>query len=220
MEYSTIRFLSLALLLTVLTACGGSDNNADAPQPDNSDPGSTESGSADNGNPDTGAAFSTQGVTGTVNGVTYQYTGDLRYTSQDNKRSITVESLEDGTDSWSINLLTPEEGTYSCGAESVAVVLTREGTTLDSSTDQGGCSITITSADSMGLAGYFTATLVDASGATQHSVTDGEFKVVFEDAIMDIDHDGFSDADDNCPFDANPDQLDDNMNRVGNICET
>lgn len=220
MKHSTIRLLSVALLLAVITACGGSDNNEDSHQPDTSDQGGTDSGSSDPGNSDTGTAFNTQGISGNVNGVAYQYIGDLHYTSHGDKRSIKVENLEDGAETWSINLLTPEAGTYRCEAESVTIVLAQGISTLDSNSDQGDCSITITSADSIGIEGHFTATLVDVADSTQHSVTDGAFSVVFEDAILDLDHDGHSDSDDNCPFDANPDQLDDDMNRVGNICET
>ncbi len=160
------------------------------------------------------------GISGSVNGIRYQYTGDLRFTTHGDMRSINAVNNIDDAESWTIALIGPQEGTYNCNPDATVITLARGITMLDTNADTGSCSITVMSSDSIGMEGVFTATLIDVNDETPFEVTDGTFRVVFEDAILDLDQDGISDAEDNCPFDANPDQLDDDLNRIGNICES
>lgn len=195
---TAIKPLSVGIFTLALAACGGGG-------------GENKNGSG-SGNQQGGATNKNHGITGDVNGTTYNYNGDTRYTNAgDQKRSINGENIDNGNESWSLFFVPEKVGSYSCGEENLTLALTRENNPSGTATS---CTVQVTQADETGLFGTFTATLNNGN-----NVTNGAFKIIFEDAIGDADEDGLSDAEDNCAFMNNPDQADSDTNGIGDVCD-
>lgn len=195
------RLTSLLTASALIVACGDSNNDPNS--------GATSSG----------RSTSESRMVGTVDGANYNYNGDVRYTAAGSKRSIQVEDLNDGDASWRITSIESAAGSYPCDGADAPTVELHNGETVSTTKNGGACNITVSHADDRHLEGHFTATLVNADSGAMRSVSSGAFHVVFAEVIPDSDEDGLSDADDNCPFNANPDQADDDANAVGNACE-
>ncbi len=198
-----IQRLCVATLLSVLAACGGGGGGGSSSAPTIS----TDSSSPDAGQPRIG---------GYVNNANHSYSGDIRYTAAgEGARNLKVVSQESDDSYWEIRSLTPRLGSYRCAESDLELMLQRgNAAPLHSQ----GCELTVTEAGDGRISGYFTATLLDASGKVQ-SLQNGTFSITLAEAILDRDEDGLSDADDNCPFDANPDQADQDGNNIGDACE-
>jgi len=162
------------------------------------------------------------GIWGQVGNADYHYNGDMRYIDADGgAHKLEVVSKESDLSYWRITGVKPELGIYDCAsaeAPTLAVVLNREGQPRLSSEGGGSCELRVTRANELMLAGNFVAELIDSDGRS-YSVRNGEFVFEMAHVIPDLDHDGLSDADDNCPFTANPDQADDDDNDIGNACQ-
>jgi hypothetical protein len=142
-------------------------------------------------------------VSATVGGVSHHYSGDIRYTAEGEQRSLQIESFFDGSQTWSVDFVTPTPGTYGCDDANAPMITLVDGDNnqrFDSAA--GDCEVTVIEATEERLVGRFSAILQNAAGTINHSVTDGCFTVVFDNAILDADLDGLSDADDGCPFDS------------------
>ncbi len=158
-------------------------------------------------------------ISGVVDSGLYRFNGDKRYTvATGDARSLQVVSLTSDASYWSIHGLTPRIGKYSCAESGPQIELQREGMAVLSTPNGGECQITVSEAGVRALRGRFVGRLADTDGR-MHSLADGEFDIAFAEVIPDLDADGLSDADDNCPFDANPDQADANHDMVGDACE-
>lgn len=161
----------------------------------------------------------TSGIAGLVDHAAYAFNGDMRYTAAaDGRRTLHVVSLDSDHSHWSIQSLSPAPGRYRCGESGLAVRLQREGMPLLSTDAGGACELTVTTASLDRLQGHFDAMLIDPDGR-RHPVEEGQFHIELVHAIPDLDEDGLSDADDNCPFAVNPDQADADGNDVGDACE-
>lgn len=161
-------------------------------------------------------------MTGKVDGANRNYSGDVRYTAAGSKRSIVVENLDNGEESWGIYFIDPVVGNYRCGNASETdpiISIIHHENSKSSSQNGGSCSITISRVDDDQIEGQFTATLINTESNASQAITEGAFHIVFAEVIPDSDDDGLSDADDNCPFDINPAQLDENNNAIGDACE-
>ncbi len=232
-----LRLLVLVLATSVLIACGG-DSDSDHSQQtsaldSNTDLSSGDSTSQPDSDPDPSpepepepepeSDHTDRGITGTVDGVVYNFTGDMRYVVNGDSRGIQTENLSNGAQSWSISAITPAAGSYHCDATdqtAPSITLHVDNTQYSTHSAGGACTLTVTVASSTELTGYFSGVLTDVGGTEQLNLSNGAFRIAFEDSILDLDEDGISDAEDNCPFDANPDQLDDDQNRVGNACQS
>lgn len=193
---------SLLTLSVMIVACGGSNNSPNS--------------GATSGGPSTSASR----MGGTVDGTNYNYNGDVRYNAAGgSKRSIQVEDLNDGDASWRITSIDPAVGSYPCDGADAPTIELHNDETVSTTENGGACSITVSHTDDHHLKGHFSATLVNADSGAKRSVSSGAFHIVFAEVIPDSDEDGLSDADDNCPFTANPDQADDDANGVGNACD-
>ncbi len=158
-----------------------------------------------------------RGIQATVNDQTHAYRGDMRLTVAGNARNLQVVSQSADTDSWAIQGLTPQTGEYRCDDGSLRITLARAGQPTLSTASGGSCVLTVSQADARRIAGTFSGVLAAAGGPGQ-VLNDGRFQFELVHVIPDTDADGIADADDNCPFDANPDQADSNGNGVGNAC--
>jgi hypothetical protein len=158
-------------------------------------------------------------IKGSVGGSSYNYGGDMRYTSAGaGKRNLQVVDVREDENSWNIYALSQSQGTYQCAKAALQIVLVRKDEPTLTTQMPGSCSITVTRADSEIIEGVFDATLAGASGST-YAVSNGSFRIELAHAIPDLDEDGFSDADDNCPFISNSDQSDADDNGTGDACE-
>ena len=171
-----------------------------------------------------GASPGAQAAGGAINGISYTYTGDQRYASSGDRYSVNAENLFEGTESWTIDYILPEIGTYRCndaGGRAPVIALDRDNSPFGSTEHTGDCTINVTAVDTDGFSGNFVATIAEsaAPGAPQYNVTGGSFNVSFVNVIPDSDADEISDAEDNCPFNVNPDQADEDDDRVGDACE-
>lgn len=160
------------------------------------------------------------GIQGRVNGALYAFDGDMRLTvaTADTRN---LQALNRGSDAehWAISQLPLRRGEYPCGSNGVQVSLQRVGQdTLSTAGPAGQCQVVVTRANSRFLEGYFAAELAANNGARTR-VEDGRFRFELAHVIPDSDADGLSDADDNCPFDPNPDQEDGNNNGAGTACD-
>lgn len=187
----TFRVLGCGLLLLVIAGCESSPSSSDDTKIEEK-------------------RFT--GISGSANGTLYEHTGDTRYTAfGDEQRSVHAEDLQDHLASWGLFGFKPAVGHYPCsGNGSGLVALTSNGQLY--SDDQ--CSITVTEASGNQLVGHFSANLTGLG-----AVNNGRFHIVLDEAIGDLDLDGVSDADDNCPYTSNPDQTDEDNNRQGNACD-
>ena len=158
-------------------------------------------------------------ISGVVDSGLYRFDGDKRYTvAAVDRRSLEVVSLASDASYWRIHSLQPNIGNYSCGDAGLNIELQRDGMPLLSTRNGGECQLTVSQAGVHALRGHFAGRLVDDAGH-MHALEDGEFDIAFAEVIPDLDGDGLSDADDNCPFDANPDQADANGDLIGDACE-
>lgn len=160
------------------------------------------------------------GIQGRVNGALYAFDGDMRLTvASANTRNL--QALNRGSDAehWAINQLPLRTGEYPCGSNGLELSLQRVGQdTLSTAGPAGQCQVVVTRVNSRFLEGYFAAELAASSGARTR-VEEGRFRFELAHVIPDSDADGLSDADDNCPFDANPGQEDGNNNGAGTACD-
>lgn len=159
------------------------------------------------------------GVRGTVAGQAHAYTGDKRLTvAQGELRNLEVLSVDSDDQAWRILGFNPRPGSYRCGETGLHLELQLgHGEVL--STRQGGeCELRLSESSHRVMRGQFSGRLADASGRMQQ-VSNGEVDIVLAAVIPDLDGDGLSDADDNCPFDPNPDQADSNGDMRGDACE-
>lgn len=206
---STVLKVATCSLALTLIACG-----------EDSGKGSQPSGST------TTSAYQQAGgkhgsITGTIAGSSYNYGGDMRYTSADDgNRNLQVVDLRADASSWNIYALPPATGAYRCADAAnndLRIVLVRADEPTLSSKSPGSCTITVTRADSDVIEGVFTAKLAAPAGQA-YTVNDGAFRVELAHAIPDLDEDGYSDADDNCPYTSNSDQADSDGNGTGDAC--
>ena len=160
------------------------------------------------------------GIQGQLDGALYAFHGDMRLTvSSTDKRKLHVLNLANDAEHWAINELPNRPGEYQCGQGGLHLSLQRAGQSLFSSAGPAGqCQVVVTRANSRSLEGYFSGVLAAASGASAR-VDEGRFRFELAHVIPDSDADGLSDADDNCPFDANPGQEDGNNNGAGTACD-
>ena len=159
------------------------------------------------------------GISCIVENAPYQFNGDKRYTAAAGEaRNLQVVSLASDASFWEIHALTPRSGSYRCGEAGLHIGLQREGLSKLSSAQGGHCQMTVTQANFRSIQGRFEGQLADGNGHL-YTVEDGRFDIALASAIPDLDHDGLSDADDNCPFDANPDQADSNGDMIGDVCD-
>lgn len=197
------KYFYVATLLSTLAACGGGGGSG----------GGESSGIQENSN---SSNQEQARISGYVNNVYHGYSGDIRYTAAGaGGRNLNVVSKVSDDSYWEISSLTPKLGTYSCSAGSLKVTLQRGN---ESPLRSESCKLTVTEANDRSVNGYFSATLLGVGGQAQ-TLTNGKFNIVLAEAILDLDNDGLSDADDNCPFDVNQDQADQNGNNIGDACE-
>lgn len=200
-----LRMLSVLALGTVLTACqGGRSNELTVAERtvDGIVPSISEG----------------SGIFGSVAGSPLHYTGDIRYTAgNDGAKDLMVVSRVSDQTHWQIAGIRSEIGIYACD-ETLQLRLQREGQAVLSTAGAGDCILEVSKANLDHLNGRFTGRLVDGSGSV-FVIEDGVFQITLASAIPDLDDDGLSDADDNCPFAANPDQADNNGNGRGNACD-
>lgn len=199
------RTMSALALGIVLTACqGGRSDGFTATE-------RSEDGAVPN-------VSEGSGIFGSVAGSPHDYTGDIRYTTgNDGARDLMVVSRVSDQTHWQIAGVRPEIGIYACD-ETLQLRLQREGQAVLSTAGAGDCLLEVSKVNLDHLNGRFTGHLVDGSGSA-FVIEDGVFQIALASAIPDLDEDGLSDADDNCPFAANPDQADNNGNGRGNACD-
>ncbi len=159
------------------------------------------------------------GIGALVNGVPYRFSGDMRVVSADaGRKSLNVVSLSSDQSHWDVLAVTPEPGRYLCEEQGLRLQLMREGMPLLSSAGGGQCELTISVSNLERIRGQFSGQLLDAQGRT-HRIEEGLIDIMLASAIPDLDEDGWSDADDNCPFIANADQADADGNLRGDACD-
>lgn len=159
------------------------------------------------------------GISAWVDGGRYQFNGDKRYTvAAGETRSLKVVSLDSDDSHWALQNLSPRAGRYRCAEDGLQIEFELAGQMSLSSRQGGDCQIDVSEAGYRYLRGRFAGSLTDASGR-RYAIEKGEFDIELAAAIPDLDGDGLSDADDNCPFDANPDQADADGNLIGDACE-
>jgi len=161
-----------------------------------------------------------RGIQAVVGGEHHAYRGDMRVTvAGGDTRNLQVVSQARDADFWAIHGLESGPGNYRCASGGLQIMLQRAGQPTLSTTPGGGCEITLAQADSRRIEGTFSGLLLSPDGQ-QHTLQNGAFRFELAHVIPDTDADGIADADDNCPFDANPDQADGNANGLGTACDT
>lgn len=150
---------------------------------------------------------------------THAYRGDMRVTiAGDNVRDLHVVNQASDEDAWAISAIPAELGEYRCDAGGLTITLMRGGQPTLDSLQGGSCALTVTQANLRRIEGHFSGVLTGPNG-NAHAMDNGVFRFELAHAIPDSDADGYSDADDNCVFNANPDQADGNGNGVGTACD-
>lgn len=135
-----------------------------------------------------------QGVSGCVDGLAYPipYIASQHYVSGGDFAPDTLifgagapnNTEEDDVPSWALSL-DPDAATQECGDGSVASVtfapMDTEGPIYESDGEGGSCSfenvVRDTSGDTDVITGNFSATLISDADGSEHTVTDGEFRV-------------------------------------------
>jgi hypothetical protein len=204
MKYLITPFL-VTTVLAMLSACGGDGGSGDKASSNNQQLRKSNSDSAD-------------GISGDVANVNHHYNGDMRYTAAgtEMRRNLKVVSRDSDDSYWEIRSLTPQTGSYSCNDGELELILQRDGETPLRSEN---CELTVSQANDEYIKGYFQANLI-GFGKQAGNPAEGVFNIELARVIPDLDRDGLSDADDNCPFDSNIDQSDQNGNAIGDVCET
>lgn len=168
----------------------------------------------------TGGIAEQRGMRATVESANTHFAGDMHVTSAGSARNLKIVSRNDDDSYWELHGLPQQSGTYRCGASEdsqLGIVLQQMGMPLLSSSNGGNCEIRVEQTYTA-IRGSFRALMRDTNGRG-YVAEGGAFNIELAAAIPDLDADGVSDADDNCPFLRNPDQADANENLMGDACD-